>query len=125
MKNPSTGAVHCHAEEQKSTNLVSSQRQVIWVINKGVFEVSCHLIQAPVALHTQEVDDKPYPGAVDEGNDNQGDRECVEDEHNEHHLSPGEWERSICENSAWQQQQRYLSKILVRHLKCQNYTCWP
>lgn len=48
--------------------LVSSQRQIIGIIHEGIFQVSCHLIQGPVALDTDEVDDQPDPGAVDKCN---------------------------------------------------------
>lgn len=44
---------------------------MIGIIHKRIFKISCHLIQGPVALYTQEVDEEPYPHAMDESNNDQ------------------------------------------------------
>jgi len=83
--------VHC-----RPPYLIACQGKIIGVIDEWIFQVSCHLIQAPVALHTEEVDHNAHPRAVHKGNNHQGHRNCIHDEHDQYHLSPGEREGGVC-----------------------------
>ena len=88
------------ANAVQSSYLIACQGQIIGLVDKGVLQVSGYFIEAPVALHTEEVDHDADPCAVHKGYHHQWHRDCIHDQHDQHHLRPGEREGCVCNSPA-------------------------